>query len=355
MVRALQLGDMLCCVPALRALRAAFPAARISLVGLPWAREFVARFRDYLDDFVEFPGYPGLPEREYDARAVAHFLDRSQERAYDLALQFHGDGRLLNPLTQLLGARMSAGFYVPGQYCPDPERYRPWQATAHEVLRYVRLLHELGVPDQGLQLEFPLHEEDLTQYDALRRRHGLQGSDYVCIHPGSQLPSRRWHPERFAAVADALSRQGYRVVLTGTAGESALTRNVAGAMRARPVDLAGQTSLGGAAALIANAAAIVCNDTGVSHVAAAMGTPSVVVCCGADPVRWAPLDRDRHRVLFAPMDCRPCAHRSCPIGHVCASAITVEAVLEAAAALLGEGVRRGSVRGGQCPAYETAQ
>jgi ADP-heptose:LPS heptosyltransferase len=87
--------------------------------------------------------------------------------------------------------------------------------------------------------------------------------------------------------------------------------------------------------LIERARLVICNDTGISHVAAAVRTPSVIVCCGSDFRRWAPLDHERHRVLHHPVECRPCAYASCPIGHLCADGVSAEWVAAEARCMLG--------------------
>jgi len=82
--RALQLGDMLCAIPAIRALRAAHPRAHITLLGLPWAQEWVQRYNRYFDAFIHFPGYPGLPEQEVDVRRLPDFFTAMQQQQFSL-------------------------------------------------------------------------------------------------------------------------------------------------------------------------------------------------------------------------------------------------------------------------------
>ncbi len=303
-LRALKLGDLLCAVPALRAFRAALPGAEIVLVGLPWARSFAARYRHLLDGFREFPGWPGLPEREPDLARVPRFLAEMQAERFDLAVQLHGSGRFVNALAVLLGARHTAGFYLPGDYRPDPDRFLPWPDRGLEVRRLLALAEFLGAPARGEHLEFPLSDADRRAAGSLL---GDPADEYVVVHPGASVPERRWPAERFAAVADALADRGLKVVLTGTASEADLTRAVTDAVPAPAADLAGKTDLGATAALLAGARLVVCNDTGVSHVAAAVRTPSVVISTGDNPARWAPIDADRHRVLCNPAGLVPTA------------------------------------------------
>jgi len=332
--RALQLGDMLCAVPALRALRAAAPLAHVTLIGLPWAATFVKRFGMYLDDLLVFPGFPAFPEQPAHLNAVPHFLAEAQRQRFDLAIQMHGNGCLSNLLTVLFAAERCAGFHVPGQYCPDPRSFIAWEEREHEVLRHLRLVQFLGAEPQGDHLEFPLSESD---YRSLQRSQTLLPApgSYVCIHPGARLPSRRWLPRRFAEVADRLAMGGMKIVLTGAADEADVVRTVRNAMRMPALDLCGKTDLGAMGALLAQARLVVTNDTGVSHMAAAVATPSVVVSCGADPARWAPLDSERHQVISADVACRPCSHHACPTGHECAEDIGADVVAAMAARVIG--------------------
>jgi ADP-heptose:LPS heptosyltransferase len=323
-VRALQLGDLLCAVPALRALDAAYPQATITLIGLPWAREFAARFRRYVDRFIEFPGFPGMPERPCSEDRLLAFVGAMQRERFDLVLQLHGDGSYMNSMVAMMEGARSAGFYPQGGPCPDRDAYLEWRPRENEVLRNLRLLEHLGIPAKGTQLEFPLTEGDRRVAAAV-----APASEFAIVHPGSQLASRRWPIERFAELADTLARDGLRIVATGTTGEQVLVERMKRAMRAPVLDLCGRTTLGGLGALIARARLVVANDTGVSHIAAATQTPSVIVASGSDPLRWAPLDRERHRVLYHDIGCRPCAYRECPIGHPCALGVSVAQTLDA--------------------------
>ncbi len=218
-LRALQLGDLLCTVPAFRALRAAFPKARITLLGLPWAETFVQRFSHYLDDFIEFPGWPGLPERDPLINRIPAFLHNLQARRFDLAIQMQGSGLITNSLVPLFGARQTAGFTLPGQYRPDETLFCLYPENGPEIHIFLRLMEFLGIPSQGDHLEFPLTTQDWLSYEIFRSANRLQPGRYICLHPGARFNGRRLPAEIFAAAGDALAEMGYRIVVTGTAAE----------------------------------------------------------------------------------------------------------------------------------------
>ncbi|MBY4896082.1 glycosyltransferase family 9 protein [Cupriavidus sp. AU9028] len=357
--RALQLGDMLVAVPALRALRKGEPDATITLIGLPWAASFAERFSALVDDHMAFPGAPGMPEQPVNDAQVDAFYAEARQRQFDLAIQLHGSGQLTNGIVRRLGARAMAGFRPAGSPAPsmppagpgeapdDPYRdmptvtslaaHRPRETLiewpeGNEVERLAALPAALGYPVDGLHLDFPLSATDLAGFHLLAHLHGLQPGNYICVHPGARMQSRRWPIERFAAAAAALAKD-WKVVVTGTPDEAELAERLCQGLGPRAVNLCGRTDLGTMAAVVRHARLLLCNDTGASHIAAAMRTPSVVVSCGSDSARWAPLDASLHKVLADYPECRPCMHVVCPIGHVCARGIGVEQVVTTAMAL----------------------
>jgi hypothetical protein len=293
--RALQVGDMLCAVPALRALRHRLPDAHIALVGLPWAHQFARRYAALIDEFIPFPGHPALPEHTASPHAFPEFLQAVRRRRFDLALQLHGDGCVSNALLAQFDALWQAGFDANGG---GGESFLRYPDVGHEIHRLLALTTHLGAPSRGDGLHFPLLNDDARELAAVPLKAPRPGAPYVCLHPGARDPARRWPVARFAALGDAFAAQGMQVVLTGSDDERALTTQVAHAMRAPAINAAAPISLGAMARLMAGAALLVCNDTGVSHVACGLGLPSVVIFRASDMARWAPLDRARHRALW---------------------------------------------------------
>lgn len=292
--RAMHLGEMLCAVPALRALRQAMPTAHITLIGLPWAASFAKRFSRYIDAHVEFPGFPGLPGQSVDLARIPSFIASMQAARFDCVLQIHGSGGLSNPIVRTFGAVRNAGFYRQGEYCPDPLHFMVWEENCHDILRLSRLMNFLGIPMDSQDMEFPVSEADRQALLACLPRPPEPGS-YVCIHPGARLPALRWPAEDFARIADTLHGSGLQVVLVGSALESGIAATVQRHMSTPALNLVGKLGVGAFAALLSQARLVVCNDTGIAHIAAAMQIPSVALCCGNGTRRWAPLDRRLHR------------------------------------------------------------
>jgi len=153
---------------------------------------------------------------------------------------------------------------------------------------------------------------------------GLQARAYYVASPGAEYgPAKRWPAAHFAALAALLDLP---VVLLGSGKESALCADIAAQAlalgQAQCLNLSGRTSLDQALAVIAGARAMVSNDSGLMHVAAAFGTPQVAVFGSSSPLHTPPLS-DRAQVLWLkndasyqpPLDCAPCFQRDCPLGH----------------------------------------
>lgn len=275
-LRALGLGDLLTGVPALRALRRAHPG-----------HELVLAAPARLADAVAATGtvHTLLPTTA-DGRAVPDRLEWTGPPP-DLAVDLHGNGPpSRRVLTALRPTRLLA-YARPGGAGPGPV----WREDEHERHRWCRLLRWYGIPADPGDLHVP----------APARPSPAPGA--VVVHPGADAAARRWPAPRFAAVARELSAAGHRVVVTAGAGEEPLARAVAAGAGLPPTAVLGGTAdvpFHDLAALVAHARAVVVGDTGLAHLATALGTPSVVLFGPVAPRLWGPPPLDRHQVLWHP-------------------------------------------------------
>ena len=193
----------------------------------------------------------------------------------------------------------------------------------------------LSGDQDGLESDRPVLSLDTAAGDAALARLGLQRGGYVVFAPGAEFgTAKRWPATHFSQLAHLLDRPA---VLLGSAKEAQLCDAIASAAASRCINLAGKTSLNDAFALIAAAHAVVSNDSGLMHVAAAFGVPQVALFGSSSPLHTPPLN-DRATVLWLkqdpgyqpPLDCSPCFQRECPLGHTrCLVDLTPERVAAA--------------------------
>jgi ADP-heptose:LPS heptosyltransferase len=205
----------------------------------------------------------------------------------DVAVNLHGKGPQSHRLLAERGPSTLIAFRH--REVPGTEHYPEWRYEEHEVDRWCRMLDEFDIPADPGRLELQLPQERVEPRP-----------EATILHPGAASGSRRWPAERWADVARSEAAAGRTVLLTGSIEERLVTLWIAGeaAIPAEQV-LAGSTDLEQLALLVAGAGRVVCGDTGMAHLATAVGTPSVVLFGPTSPRLWGPPEgRPRHRVLW---------------------------------------------------------
>jgi len=200
----------------------------------------------------------------------------------------------------------------------NPARHDRGSMVAHYLALANRAQDVPGVPTPPV-----LRVAPDARARALHKRN-LSDRGYYVFAPGAEYgPAKRWPPQHFAALADTLDAP---VLLLGSANDAAICHDIVALSSRRPhspcINLAGGASLDEAMALIASARALVSNDSGLMHIAAALGTPQVAVFGSSSPLHTPPLS-DVARVIWLKddvsyhpaLDCAPCFARVCPLGH----------------------------------------
>jgi lipopolysaccharide heptosyltransferase II len=292
--------------PLLARLRARDPGGRIEALAPPWVAPVLRRMAE-IDEVIDADlrhGALQLGERRRMARTLA-------ARAYDEAVVLPNSWKsALIPF--LAGIPLRSGYRGELRYVLLNRLHAAGAEHEPMAVHYARLAGTPG-SEPGLPLPFPrLRQKE----NSTAARFGITGA-YTVLCPGAEYgPAKRW--PYFRELASRLSGE---VVVLGSASDQAAAAGIRGK------NLAGQTTLDEAIDLIAGAAAVVSNDSGLMHVAAATGAPLVALFGSSSPEHTPPMSA-LARVMWLKIECSPCYQRTCPLGHFnCMNGLAVDRVL----------------------------
>ncbi|MFL6121226.1 glycosyltransferase family 9 protein [Actinophytocola sp.] len=288
-VRGGGLGDLIFAVPALHALAAAYPDARIVLLGTAAHAALLDGRPGPVTEVVPLPPAKGLFEPAgvpVPDDVPEDFLRRVGP--VDLGVQLHGGGRWSNRLLGRLGARWSVGCRTPD--APPLTRSMPYRLYQSEIIRALEVVALAGAAPVTLQPELPLTEAD--RESARRVLDGLP-RPLVVIHPGATDPRRHWPADHFAEVAKRCTELGRGVVVVGSAAEREQVAAAPGVRELPDLDL------GTLCGVLAAADVFVGNDSGPRHMAQAVGTATVGVYWIGNVITGGPLGRGRDRIAMS--------------------------------------------------------
>jgi len=321
------IGDAVMTEPLLRRLHAR--GERLTVGALPWVAP-VYRAMPQVADVIEFPfAHGGLQFKA--RRSIAKRIEGQFDKAYVLPNSLKSALLpFLASIPQRIGYLGEARIGLLTHRLKNPKNKPPMVAF------YSALSGEGGLEHDRPELHLNAADIAPTLNDL-----GLRQGAYVVFAPGAEFgPAKRWPAAHFAELA---ARLDLPVVLLGSGKEAALCDEIAAPVNAaqagKCLNLAGKTSLPQALGLIAASRSTVSNDSGLMHVAAALGVPQVAIFGSSSPLHTPPLS-DKARVLWLktdpayqpPLDCAPCFERECPLGHTrCLNDISAERVLQALA------------------------
>jgi heptosyltransferase-2 len=330
------LGDCVMAIPALRALRRADPSGVLVVLAPPGAAPLLRMEGSATDVRVR--------RGRTAAASVSDGLSLRRwklDEAWVLPNSFRSAA-----VAWLSGARRRFGYAGDGRRALLTEAPGRPPATSHQLRDYDRLLEAGGVaPDTDPPRIAPPEEARAAARRLLEAHRVAPESRPIFLAPGAAFgPTKRWSAERFAFLADALMDEGRSCVIAVGPSDLELGRLVARRARHRIPVLGSDLDAGQLAALFRLGGLLVGNDSGPAHVAAAVGTPTLIFFGPTDPGRTRP-EGAPSVVLDRYVFCSPCFRKRCPYGHECMEEIDVDKAARAAREILARPPSRGRPQG----------
>lgn len=321
-------GDAVMAIPAMKALREHFHDTEITLLVRPWvaglfkAASFVDRIWSEpkpatLGDWI------GIARK---IRAAGFDLGVLLPNSFESALMMF-----------LAGVPQRIGYATDARSWMLTSSPKPILGARHQIHYYLDLVKMLRAEVIQPSIEISATEEERSEARRLLEQSGIAlGTPFLVLNPGAAYGSaKRWHTDRFALVADTLSRElQLAVVLIGSEAERGIAEQVAARITASRAITNGKTSLETLIGVLAESSLMITNDSGPMHIAAALGVPTVAVFGSTDEKVTGPLGAHT-RIVKRDVECSPCLLRDCPIDHRCMTGVTVDDVCSAARELMG--------------------
>jgi len=354
-------GDVVHTLPVLEKLRRRYPLARIDWLITPENADLV-RGHPAVSNLLLFARKEfSKGGRKLSAMAsVRQLIQEIRAVRYEMVIDLHGQLRS-GLFTLLSEAPVRIGFERPIKRGPSmfqgkllgniPKRgwagarEGSWMAynyripirtlEVHAVDRYLWVAECLGLDKEPPVFNLPASPEAEARIAGHLKAHAQPGRPIAILVPGTMWETKHWRAEGFAGVARGLAEMGFAPVLIGSKGERALNGSICDEAPGT-TDFTGQTSLADAVALIRRAAVVVTNDSGLMHVAAALGRPTVSIFGPTNPVQVGPYGQPGS-VVRLDLPCSPCNFRllsQCPNGHACMRELKTEMVMERVRAVL---------------------
>jgi len=310
-LRANAIGDFIFALPALDALRRAYPDAEITLLGRPWHCSFISSRPSPVDRVVAVPASRGVNDEDFraageDPAELDAFFAAMRRERFDLAIQIHGGGRFSNPFIKRLGARLTIGLKSPDAAALD--RWVPYVYLQPETLRYLEVMSLIGVPPLSFTARLTPTAADLAEsYALIPEDH----ESYVLLNPNAGDPLRRWPLPRFAALGRKLGERGVKLLIAGARADAGRCAELARLCGTQAADVSGKLSLSGLVGLMRRCALVISNDSGPLHLAIALGVPTVGIYWYPNLLNATPGTRTLHRPVVSWL--AQCPHCGTPL------------------------------------------
>jgi heptosyltransferase-2 len=320
-------GDAVLAIPAMKAVREHFPEAEITVFVRPWvAGLFTAA------PFVDRVWSEPKPSRLGDWTRISRSI---RDRGFDLALLFPNSFESALMMF-LAGIPRRVGYATDARGWMLTSSIKPADDVRHQIYYYMDLVKMLAAATTPPSIEIKATPQERTDARALLRAEGIpDGAPFLVLNPGAAYGSaKRWHSDRFARVAQTLSRELHlNIALIGSEAERSISEQVRDQMARRAAVLNGKTSLETLVGVLSESSLMITNDSGPMHIAAALGIPTVAVFGSTDERVTGPYG-PRTRIVKQAVECSPCLLRDCPIDHRCMNNVSVEDVCRAARELV---------------------